>query len=217
MKLLVRDVMTSTPISVELDAGFKQMVEILETNRISALPVVDRSGTVMGVVSEADLLLKEEHDGTRGARWFESSKRRAAQRKQNGETARDFMSSPAITATTDMPVAAAARLMHERGVKRLPVVDGAGRLAGILTRSDALKVFLRSDAELRREVVEDVIVHSLWMDPEPIRVDVSEGVVELSGQVERRSDVNLLSELVGSLDGVVAVHADGLTYRYQDN
>ncbi len=217
MKLRVRDVMTCNPISVELDAGFKQMVEILETNRISALPVVDRSRFVMGVVSEADLLVKEEHDDIGGAHWFESSKRRAARRRQSGETARDLMSSPAVTATPDMSVVAAARLMHERGVKRLPVVDGEGRLAGILTRSDALKVFLRSDAELRREVVEDLIVHSLWMDPEPIRVDVSEGVVELSGQVERKSDVNLLSELVGALDGVVAVHADRLTYRYPDN
>ncbi len=217
MRLLVRDVMTPSPISVALDAGFKQMVELLETNRISALPVVDRSRIVMGVVSEADLLLKEERDELGTAHWFESRETRAARRRKRGETARDFMSSPAVTATPEMPVVMAARLMHQRGVKRLPVVDGEGRLIGILTRSDALKVFLRSDAELRQEVVDGVIVHSLWMDPEPIRVSVSEGVVELSGQVDRRSDMKVLSELVGALDGVVAVHADQLTYRYEDN
>jgi osmotically-inducible protein OsmY len=96
-------------------------------------------------------------------------------------------------------------------------VDGVGRLVGILTRSDALKVFLRSDAELRQEVVDDVIVRSLWMDPDPIRVTVSEGIVELKGQVDRRSDVQVLSEFVGALDGVVAVHAKGLSYRHDDN
>lgn len=216
MKVRVEELMTRDPISVSPEAGFKEMVEMMERARISALPVVNGQGRVVGVVSEADLLLKEEREGQDEHRLIVSRRQREARRKARGETAGEVMSSPAITASPDMPVVEAARLMHRRAVKRLPVVDPIGRLVGILSRADVLKVFMRSDEEIRREVVDDVIVRSLWMDPQPISVTATDGIVDLRGEVDRRSDVDTLVALTAAVNGVVGVRAEQLRYRFDD-
>ncbi len=216
MKARVADVMTEKVLSVRQEAGFKEMVAIMESARISALPVVDEEGHVVGVVSEADLLLKEERPDLDGRRLFESRQRRIERRKAAGQTAGELMSSPPIVATPDMPVVEAARIMHRHNVKRLPVVDPPGRLVGIVSRADVLKVFMRPDEDIRREIVDEVIVKTLWMDPERIRVTVVGGIVELAGEVDRKSDVTTLVSLCSSVDGVVAVDAD-LRYRFDDS
>ncbi len=216
MKLRVEDLMTREPIAVEQDTGFKDMVALMRKHRISALPVVGAQGRVIGVVSEADLLLKEEREELEAAHLFDSAERRETRRKALGEVARDIMTAPAITATPDMDVVEAARIMHRRRVKRLPVVDPLGRLVGILSRADVLKVFMRTDEEIRREVVDEVIVRALWMDPQPIAVTVSDGVVELRGEVDRRSDLEMLSSLVSTVTGVVGVRLERLAFRFDD-
>ena len=171
----------------------------------------------MGVVSEADLLLKQEIAGLEGPHFFESAGRRETRRKALGERAADVMSSPAVTASPEMSVVEAARLMHRRKVKRLPVVDGAGRLVGILSRADVLRVFMRPDEEIRREIVDDVIVRALWLDPQPLRVAVSQGIVEFEGEVDRRSDVEALAALTLTVAGVVGVRTEGLAHRFADS
>jgi CBS domain-containing protein len=216
MKTLVKDLMTVRARTVGPDAGFKEMVEVMARHGISALPVVDEQGLVLGVVSEADLLLKEERAELQEAHFFESSSRRTARAKAEAGRAGELMTAPAVTATENMPLRDAARLLHEKGIKRLPVVDAEGRLVGIISRGDLLKVFTRTDEELRHEIVQDVIVEQLWMDPDPIRVEVEEGIVHLSGEVDRRTDVSILAALAGAVQGVVGVKADGLKYRYDD-
>jgi CBS domain-containing protein len=112
-------------------------------------------------------------------------------------------------------LAEAARLMHKRGVKRLPVVDAAGRLVGIVSRHDLLKAFLRGDDSIRREICEDVLENALWIEPDSVEVTVRDGVVTLVGELETRSLVGLVDRLVGAVEGVVAVDPR-LAFRFDD-
>lgn len=191
---------------------------MLESKGVNALPIVDREGRVVGVVSEADLLLKEERRASEPRRLiFSSRKRRTEERKKFGSTARALMSTPAITTRPDAPVVEAARKMHAHGVKQLPVVDDDRRVVGIVARIDLLKVFDRSDAEIRQEVAEDVLHHKLWIIPEDgeIAVAVQEGVVRLDGWVERKTVHDLIMDMVFGIEGVVSID-DRLSVRRDD-
>lgn len=125
------------------------------------------------------------------------------------------MTSPAVTIHADAPVAGAARLMRQRGVKRLPVVDEAGRLVGIVSRGDLLAVFTRPDEEIRAEIVDEVIARILLLDQRLFAVTVDDGIVTLCGQAEQRTDSILIERLAAKVDGVVNVHSE-LTYRRDD-
>ena len=212
IRLSVADVMTPGVVTVTPDTPFKQVGELMAGHRISAVPVVDAGGAVIGVVSEADLMLKSEAPEGEPGGWGRESRERRA--KTHAQTAEGLMTAPAITVEPGTPLAAAARLMRKQGVKRLPVVD-AGRLVGILSRADVLKSYLRSDDDIRNDVVEGVIKGSMWMDPEDIDVAVEDGLVRLQGEVERRSEVDILGTLVLGVEGVVAVELD-LTFRFDD-
>ncbi len=211
----VQDLMTKQVVAVGEDAGFKEMVRLLEKHRVSALPVIDSQGKVVGVVSEADLLLKEGLADLESKHVFESSARRAARVKARGGTARETMTSPAIAVGPDASVEEAARRMHAMGVKRLPVAGEDGRLVGILSRSDVLKVFLRQGEEIRREIVEELISRTLLIDPSTIDVTVRDGVVTLTGQVDRKTDAVILSRMVTRVSGVVSAISH-LSFRYDD-
>ncbi|HEV8652873.1 MAG TPA: CBS domain-containing protein [Actinomycetes bacterium] len=198
--------MTAQVVAARPDTPYKELARLLREHRVSALPVVDERHHVLGIVSEADLLLKQEYpSGLRHALWYESKRRRVEQAKARGATAADLMTIPAVTIGRDATVAEAARLMHAEGVKRLPVDDALGRLVGIVSRGDLLAVVLRPDAQIRREIV-DVIRHDLLMSPDRFTVEVRDGVVALQGQVERRSLIPLLVRAVDAVDGVVRVH-----------
>lgn len=216
MKTNVSAVMTARPVVATQATGFKEIAGLLAEYRISALPVVDDVGRLLGVVSEADLLLKEALGLGVKHHLVESSRRRREYVKAEALLAADLMTSPAVTIGADAPIVEAARLMHDKAVKRLPVVDEEGRVVGIVTRGDLLKVFLRSDSSIREEVIEGVIVRSLWMDPQSVQVQVEGGVVELVGRVDRKSDISVLASMVRSLDGVVRVMVEGLSFRYDD-
>jgi len=163
---------------------------------------------VVGVVSEADLLAKERYPhGRQGLGAAEALRQRAALHKAEGVTAAELMSSPPVTVPQGMTVAEAARLAARAGVKRLPVVDAAGHPVGIVTRSDLLKVFLRTDEEIRREIA-DVVQPGVWASPMTVDVEVADGVVTLRGQVRRRSFAALLVRMAESVDGVVRVNRE---------
>ena len=198
--------MTTDVAAARPDQSYHQLAESLTSLHISAVPVVDAEGLVVGVVSAADLILKELIDSPQ--RRFESSKQKLERRKAMGLIAADLMTTPAITTQGGATLAEAAKLMHDRGIKRLPVVDDAGRLVGIVTRGDLLQVFGRSDEEIRREIIDGVVIGDLWMDPAGLVVDVAGGLVKLSGQVDRKSDIGILTGLVRGLDGVVGVSSD---------
>ena len=173
--------------------------------------------TPIGVVSESDLLLKElrsqlESEGSPLQQW----RRREEKAKAEAVIAADLMTSPPITVKTDTPITEAARLMQERGVRRLVVVDARGRIAGIVSRSDLLQVFLRTDEDIREEVVHRVITTIVPTDAESVEVDVRSNVVTLSGEVDRRSDAAILERVTGEVDGVVDV-VNEPTYRWDDS
>ena len=178
---------------------------------------MDQDGRVAGIVSEADLLLKEEFpEGPASGRRFQGHRQRVERAKAAGDTAAELMTTPAVTVGPDATVTEAARLLHRHGIKRVPVVDPAGPLLGIVSRADLLKVFLRSDAEIAQEVRQDVLVRAMWVNPDTVTVEVRDGVVTLTGQLERRSLVPITVSLVHGLDGVVDV-VDRLTFEVDDS
>lgn len=193
---------------------FKLLVRLLEENRISAVPIVDLRGMPLGVVSETDLLLKERRsDFDPGVLTLRRNRREHV--KADGLVASDLMTAPAITVSTSTTLADAARTMHDRNVRRLVVIDDRGRIAGIVTRSDLLQVFLRSDEDLRDDIVAKVIPAILVAEAASVDVDVRSNVVTLVGQVDRRSDAEILTRVTREMDGVVGVVSQ-LTYRWDD-
>ena len=207
MEPTVKDVMTTRVVSVTKDASFRAMAAALREHRISAFPVLDDDGKVIGVVSEADMLAKEalasEPDGMPGM--ITGMLRRKEHEKARGTTAGDLMTSPAITVRPDDPLERAARLMYTRKVKRLPVVDTNGRLAGIVSRADLLAVFDRPDDDIRREILDQVIRRDLRTDPAAFTVVVKDGIVTLGGVAETSEFGHEIVQLVRHVLGVVAV------------
>ena len=215
-RLIVADVMSAPAVTVTSDAPFKEIIDLLRSRRISAVPVVDTDGRSLGIVSEADLLLKEEATGEEPLdAGLRLRRRHALEQKAHALVARDVMSSPAITTTTETRLAAAARSMRTHGLKRLVVVGEEGTVVGVVSRRDILAVFARSDDDIHLDVVEGVLPRWLWVDPAKVTVAVTDGVVDLAGELELRSDTEALLELVQGLEGVVAVRS-ALGFRFDD-
>ncbi|GAA2904746.1 CBS domain-containing protein [Streptosporangium fragile] len=204
MDVTVKDIMTERVISVSEDTCFKKIAEALVAHGASSVPVLDGDGRVIGVVSEDDLLHKEEFRERFQGGGHRPPDRRGAE-KAWGEVARDLMTTPAITIPVDASVVTAGRLMQEHGVKRLPVVDGHGRLMGIVSRHDVLKVFARPDRDIEREIRVNVLTRSLWMNTSRVAVAVENGVVTLSGRMVLRRDVELAVWMTRQVNGVVDV------------
>ena len=206
MHSLVKDLMTTPVVTVGPETPFKEIVARLAEHRVSAVPVVDDSRRVLGVVSEADLLLKEEFpEPEQDLPLWWTRRARLDRAKAAASVARDLMTVAVVAVSPDATVAEAARRMHTAKVKRLPVVDRSGRLLGIVSRSDLLKVFDRSDQDIRREMIEDVIVGEFMMAPSRFFLHVTDGVVVLQGRVERRSLLPYLVRAVQGVEGVVRV------------
>jgi CBS domain-containing protein len=205
------DVMSAHPVSVTRSTSFKELAARLFELRVSGFPVVGDDGRVVGVVSEADMLAKEAmEDGYRG--WpgrVAATTHRTERRKAGGVTAGDLMTSPAVTVAADDTVEHAAALMYTRGLKRLPVVDAAGRLVGIISRVDVLAVFDRQDAEIRDEIVSEVVPR--LSEPSWYSVIVKDGIVTVEGTPETVSIGHEVLARIRHVQGVVAVR-DRLVY-----
>jgi CBS domain-containing protein len=216
MKL--RDIMTRDVTTVTPETSLRDLARLLSERQISGAPVVDADGVVVGVISEADLLVKqlsrplsrrlpiewilgERHDP-------EELRRRAA------TTVGGAMSSPAVTIEIDQPIREAANLMVDRGVNRLPVLAD-GRLVGIISRADLVGAYLTMDADITEAVRENVLHRTMWLDPDAFDVSVSEGVVRIAGSVDRRTTAGIVERLIGITDGVVDVQSE-LTWRWDD-
>lgn len=214
----VSDVMTRGAISVPPETPLRDLARLLSEERISGVPVVDADGRCLGVVSEADVLVKqlsrplsrrlplewllgESHDP-------DELRRRAA------TTAAEAMTSPAVTIDHDRPLREAAALMVDRGINRLPVVAD-GRLVGMLSRADMVRAYLRLDDEIEHAVREEVLRQTMWLEPGSFDIDVREGIVRISGKVDRRSTARIIEKLIGLVDGVSAVEAS-LKWEFDD-
>ena len=213
MKSTVREVMTTRVIWVRKQASFREMAATLREHRVSAFPVLDEGGKVVGVVSEADLLTKQALDGGEDGMpgMITGLLRRKEQEKARGITASDLMTSPPVTVRPEDTVEHAARLMYTRRVKRLPVVDAAGRLVGIISRADVLSVFDRPDSEIRAEITNDVLRDEFLIDPKGFKVTVKDGVVTVQGRPGNAVVGHEVVRRVRHVQGVVAVR-DRLSY-----
>ncbi len=200
----VRDVMTRTVVVASTQTPFKELVRLLREYRVSAVPVVGESGTIVGVVSEGDLLLHED-PAVLAPRFLEGHERKVERHKAEGLLARDLMTSPPVTIGPEATTAEAAHLMHERHVKRLPVVDAGGTILGVVSRVDLLLEYLRDDEEILSEV-RRIVKEELVLAPESLQISVDEGVVSLGGQVERRTLVPAIWDRIRDVEGVVGVH-----------
>lgn len=207
----VNEVMTEAVVSVDEAASYRSVVDLLIGRRISAVPVVDAFQRVLGVVSEADLLRKIEYAGDEAPRLFDGRRRRDDRGKALAKTAADLMSAPPVVALSGTPIAAAARLLDREHVKRLPVVDDLGRLIGIVTRGDLLKVHLRPDDEIRADVETQVLRDHAGR----VTATVDTGVVTLDGKVDRASTADEIVRFTRLVPGVVQV-VDTVGYDYDD-
>ena len=214
MTTAVKDVMATKVVTVRENASYKEILTAMGRFRISACPVLDSAGQVIGVVSEADLLPKEigQEPFSGPGRLLRSSGRHGELAKAAALTAAELMSTPPITIGPEASVTEAARQMHERGVKRLPVVNEAGRLIGIVSRIDVLSIYDRPDSQIRDEVIREVITGKFRLDPEEFEVTVASGIVTVTGQA---SDPALAPGLVSAIrrvEGVIDVW-DKIGYR----
>ncbi|NUT99223.1 MAG: CBS domain-containing protein [Saccharothrix sp.] len=213
----IQTVMTREVVTVRPDTPFKEIVERLAAGAFSAVPVVDDDGRPLGVVSEADLLPKEQYRGGIDERPGVLAGRapRRRWRQAHGVTAQDLMTAPVRTTTPTTRLSDAAGQLAESGVRRLFVVDRDGRLVGVLSRRDLLSVFLREDAEVEADVVQQILGRALWLEPAAVTVEVVDGVVTLRGHIERRSEVDMAIRLTRALPGVVDVEPH-LSYGWDD-
>jgi CBS domain-containing protein len=199
--------MTKKVVTARLDTPFKELVELMAEHRVSGLPVVDRNGKLVGVVSEADTLAKQEFQGGTSARpWFAGRLRRARWHKSSGLTAAGLMTVPAITIGTAETVSAAARLLAQKKIRRLCVLGEDGRLAGIVSRRDVITTFLRADDAIRADIEEHVFKKGMWLFPGSLEVVVADGVATLTGSVERRTTAQVAGQLTQAVSGVIGVH-----------
>lgn len=207
----VSDVMTREVTTVTPETPLKDAARLLAAHRFSGVPVVDADGVVVGVLSEADILVKEGgHRETRHGvlHWLLEPEAPGLADKLGARTAGEAMTSPPVTIAADRPVRDVANTMLDEGVNRLPVVDADGRLVGLVTRGDLVRAFVRSDEAIRHEIETDVVRRILWVeDPAAIAVTVEQGVVTLEGEVRSQSDAELLPRFVERVPGVVAVES----------
>jgi len=205
----VRDVMTVDVVTARSSTSPEDALELLDSRHISAMPVVDDLDRVVGVVSRTDLL-----SGMRSARRHARPRRRSRVAALPARVG-DVMSIPALTVAADTLLAVAAKRMQSRKVKRLPVTGETGRLVGILSATDLLRVFARLDTEICDDVVQEMQRLTSWVERDPVHVVVRSGVVTLVGTLDTRSTVELAERLIFAVPGVVSV-ANRLEFDYDD-
>lgn len=208
-----REIMSTPVVTVRPERALKDVAALMAEHRVSGVPVVDRSGAVVGVISESDFIARMEFGPRHGlldrlARWL------GATRRVRARSAAELMTSRVVTAGPDAAVRELVHLMSAHDVNRIPIV-AEGRILGIVTRADILRTFTRQDTAITGEI-QWRLEHELWMDPRAVEVSTAAGVVTLAGEVGTRTDVALIERYAAAVDGVVSVDAHGLRFRFDD-
>ena len=190
MAWTVADVMSQPVVTADPSMSFKKCLDLMRIHGVSALPVVEAGGRLAGLLSEGDLMERLARDGAGVP-----------------PAAADLMTREVVSVEPTATIAAAARLMIEHHVKRLPVIDAARRVVGIVSRVDVLRVFLRSDESIRREVANGILNELPMLGRGRVKVDVADGVVRLRGDIESEALTGLLLRLVAGVPGVVGVES----------
>jgi CBS-domain-containing membrane protein len=208
--------MTTDPIAVHPDTTLKETARIMVRHQVSGMPVIDRMGKLVGIVTEGDFLSQEANrDRPYRLSLLDALFGEGEAELPGAETVAEVMTENVVTITPEASIGEAARVMTHRGVKRLPVVDLDGELVGIISRADVVNAFTKPDDVIEDEVREDIIRRLLFLDPNTIDVVVSDGVVTLNGELENRTEAQLLEELTRRIAGVVRVHSN-LSFRIDD-
>ena len=201
----VADVMTVDVLTVSPETSLKDVALLLASRGISGCPVVDAEGALLGVVSEADILAKERRPPHQSRFAHLLGYTEPADDKALARTAGEAMSSPPITVDSARRVDAAAALMLDKSVNRLPVVGRDGKLVGIVTRADLVRAFVHSDEEIEREIREEVLLHELWLDPVDFELTVKDGEVTVAGQIRHEEEASLIERRIRLVPGVISV------------
>ena len=212
----VRDIMTTDPISVRGDTLLKEAARIMVRHKVSGLPVIDDDGRLTGIVTEGDFLRREaSRDRPYRMSLLDALFGEGGEVEPVAETVAEVMTQDVVTIAADAGLGEAARLMSHRNIKRLPVVGEDGMLEGIISRADIVNAFTKPDDVIEDEVREDIVRRLLFLDPDSVEVDVTDGVVRLGGHLENRTEVHLLEELTRRIAGVVRIDSE-LTYEIDD-
>jgi CBS domain-containing protein len=201
----VESVMTKDVVTAHESTGFKELVALMTEHKISGIPVVDHTGRPVGVVSESDTLAKEEFDGGNAKMPLLNRERRSHWHKASGLRAIELMTSPAITVLDTSSVTAAARLLAEKKVRRLCVVNLAGVLVGVISRRDVIATYLRDDAQILTDIEEHVFRRGMWLFPGSLTAEVEAGVATIEGSVRNRTTAQVAAQLAQKVPGVVGV------------
>lgn len=207
----VRDVMTRQVVTARPETSLRDLALLLSEHRISGMPVLDPTGSVVGIISEADILAKERgHEPMHGSglTWLFGERGAPDElRRHAATTVGEAMTTPAITIDQDRPLREAAAVMLDRSVNRLPVTAN-GLLVGILSRADLVRAYIRRDQEALAAIREEVLRKTMWLDPDDMVLDVHDGVAHIAGTVDRRSTAAIIERLMGLVDGIDLVLND---------
>ncbi len=212
-----REFMSTPVVSVRPDAIVKDVVQQMAAHRVSGVPVIDREGRLVGIITESDILTKLEYGAPGGGLLGlldHLARAVGAGHKLQARTAADLMTPRVITAGPEASFRELAHLMTVHDINRIPIVEG-GQVVGIVTRADLLRTMARSDAA----VVEEArwrLLHDLWIDPTPLKISTRNGVVTIAGEVGTWSEAQLVKRWVAAIEGAVNVDTSGLRYRIDD-
>jgi len=212
-----RELMSTPVITVHPEASLKEVTKRMVDRRVSGVPVVDHSGRLMGIISESDLVATLEpavkEQGLMGLLDHLAHAARTDP-KLRARSAAEVMVPRVVTAGPDASVRELVHLMTIHGVNRIPIVE-TDRLVGIVTRADILRTLVRPD----KAITEDVrwrVLHDLWIDPTGLTISTRDGIVTIAGEVDTRSEAELVKQWTAATEGVVAVEAQSLRYRVDD-
>lgn len=203
----VGEIMTTEVAAVRRQTPFRDVIAVMVARGISAVPVLDDDGRPVGVVSEADLLAAgESRGGVERPRHHDPASGREEWRRAQAATAGELMTPRVITVADTDPLIVAARRLARARVRHVFVVDGAGRLIGVVARRDLLRPFLRADEVIRDEVQRELRREIPYSTPSELSIRVDGGVVTLAGHLERRSQARLAERVARATNGVIDVH-----------
>ncbi len=214
------DVMTAGVITVAPDANIQMAARTMLEKRISALPVVDQGGKLIGIISEGDLIRRTEVGTEASNSWwlrllYDNEKLATQFVKAHGVRVADVMSRDVVTAAPETPLAEIARLLEKNRIKRVPILKD-GKLVGVVSRANLLQALASAkpafDGKLTvsDNLLRDNILNRLWdqpwAHPGMINVIVSSGVVDLWGTISSDTERKALKILVSETPGVVTVN-----------
>lgn len=219
------DVMVANVITIRPDASVLDLADLLLANRISAVPVVDEDGRLLGIVSEGDLLRRAESGTERRRSWWlealtPNESLAAEFVKAHGLKVGDVMTRNVVTAAPDTPIARIADLLERNRIKRVPIVED-GKIVGIVSRANLLQALASARSANPQATAEDSALRTQvearlrsrpWTKPWLLNVIVHDGTVELWGVVETEVERDAARVAAEETPGVRAV-TDKLVLR----